>query len=285
MGLKFGASPLGQLLDLYAQADRNAEARPFEQIPVEQSQHLLHLVAQFERLAWAIRALYGREGRVDRMDASFVRAEVLAADTKERDADRVLPGGIGTMMIAGRLVQAGGGSVSVYGNQVAGHDIRWRTATGDLVLVERKDRPYEPGLSDTRKRRVRRVIEEVKKARIPGEPRACRVLSVGFQHLVRGAEMPQLDKYYQRVLRKEFSGGVLCRLIRTLRARGRKNAPPANPPHVVIIEHLGLEPVPGGERNDFFSPQPINLDLRKLSPEMERVLPLLMRALIGDRAD
>lgn len=106
----------------------------------------------------------------------------------------------------GRLVQAGGGSVCIYGNQVAGHDIRWTTESGDLVLVERKDRPYEPGLTDTPEKRVHRVIDEVRKARIPSEPAACRVLTVGFQHLVPSAETEQVDHYYQRALEKEFEG-------------------------------------------------------------------------------
>jgi hypothetical protein len=136
------------------------------------------------------------------------------------------------------------------------------TATGDLVLIERKDRPYEPGLSDTAQKRVWRVIDKVRTARVPAEPGACRVLSVGFQHLVPSNQTEQVDRQYASALRDAFS----------------KNRT-ADLPEVVIIEHLGLEPVSGGERNDFFSPQPVALDLDNLSPQMERVLRLLVRGL------
>ncbi len=255
MGLKFESSPLGHLLDAYDKWDRNAAVSAPEDIPKERRRYLLHFSAHFERLAWAIRALYGAEGRVERMDGSFVRREVLAADTKERDAERVLPGGIGTMMFAGRLVQAGGGRVCIYGNQMIGHDIRWTTAMGKVVLVERKDRSYEAGLSDTTEKRARRVIDEVKDARIPDEPGACRVLTVGFQHVVLTAEMEQTDKFYQRALEEEF-----------------KNIPKAALPQLVVIEHLGLEA--GGEWNDFFSPQMLNWD-----STFDGVGRLLLRAL------
>lgn len=102
MLLKVGASPLGKLLDAYAKVDPNATVPVFDDIPPERRRYGLHISAQFERLAWAIWALYGSEGRVERMDGSFVTREVLDADTKEREAEQVLPGGIGTMMFAGR---------------------------------------------------------------------------------------------------------------------------------------------------------------------------------------
>ena len=51
-----------------------------------------------------------------------------------------------------------------------GHDIRWRTAGGDLVLLERKDRSYGAGLTDTPGRRALRVVAYVKECRIPTEP-------------------------------------------------------------------------------------------------------------------
>jgi len=85
---------------------------------------------------------------------------------------RKLPGGIGTLVFAARLVQAGGGRIRINGNPVPGHDIRWRTAGGDLVLLERKDRSYGAGLTDTPGRRALRVVAYVKECRIPTEPSA-----------------------------------------------------------------------------------------------------------------
>jgi len=263
MGLEFGDSPLAEFIGAYDQADPNIVVPAFESIPLEQRRHFLHGSAQFERLAWAIWVLYGSDA-VEQMDGSFVRYEVLGADNPQ--ADRKLPGGIGTLHIAARLVQAGGGRVSVYGNKVEGHDIRWVTGDGDVVLVERKDRAYEAGLTDTAEKRARRIIEEINGSHIPDEPGAFRVLMVGFPHLVLSADTEQTDKSYQRAIEEEFKGLPMDGL-----------------PHVVLIEHLGLEAErSGGERNNFFSPQPINLKLNQMGAKTERALRLLARALGAD---
>jgi hypothetical protein len=144
VGLAFGDSPLGDFLRAYDQSDPNIVVPPFESIPLEQRRYLLHGSAQFERLAWAIWVLYGGDA-VEQMDGSFVRHGVLGGDNPQ--AERKLPGGIGTLNIAARLVQVGGGRVGIYGNKGEGHDIRWVTDDGDVVLIERKDRSYEAGLA------------------------------------------------------------------------------------------------------------------------------------------
>ncbi|HET9683639.1 MAG TPA: hypothetical protein VFP15_06015 [Gemmatimonadaceae bacterium] len=265
MGLNFEESPLKQALDIYVQVDRNVVAPAFDDIPIERRQHGLHFSAQFERLAWAIWVLYGNDA-VERMDGSFVRREIMSTDSKERGAEQVLPAGVGTMVFAARLVQAGGGRICLYGNQVEGHDIRWVTNDGDLVLVERKDRPYEPGLNDTPAKRCRWIIGKVNETKIPTEePGAFRVLSVGFQSLVRNAETEEMDKRYERALREAFT-----------------DKPKSDLPHVVIIEHLGLEPRSGGEHSNFFSPQPLNLSRDEMDAKQERVLRLLVRAIGAD---
>jgi hypothetical protein len=263
MGLDFGDSPLAEFMAAYEQADPNMEVPPVESIPLERRRHLLHGSAQFERLAWAIWVLFGSDA-VEQMDGSFVRHEVLGADNPQ--AERKLPGGIGTLNIAARLVQAGGGRVSVFGNKVEGHDIRWVTQDGDVVLVERKDRAYEAGLTDTPEKRARRIIEEINASHIPDEPGSFRVLVVGFQHLVLSADTEQTDKSYQRAIEEEFRG-----------------VPVNGLPHVVLIEHLGLEAErSGGEKNSFFSPQPINLRLDQMDAKTERALRLLAQALGAD---
>jgi hypothetical protein len=78
-------------------------------------------------------------------------------------------------------------------------------------------------------------------ATMPRPPSAGRVLVVGFQHLVRESEAEA--KGYEAGLKKAFGGGAV-RLD--------------DLSHVVIVEHLGLEPKTGGEKWDFFSPQPLN---------------------------
>ncbi len=89
----------------------------------------------------------------------------MGADSKQPDAERRLPGGVGTLVFAGRLVQAGGGRiVSINGKGVPGHDIRWVTKLGNTVLVERKDRSYEAGLGDTAEKHIKKVIAEVRNA-------------------------------------------------------------------------------------------------------------------------
>jgi hypothetical protein len=135
--------------------------------------------------------------------------------------------------------------------------------TRGTVLVERKDRSYEAGLGDTPEKRIKKVIAEVKNAAatMPRDPPgAGRVLMVGFQHLVRDSEAEAVYKDYEAGLKEAFGGGAV---------------PLDNLPHVVIVEHLGLEPKTGGEKWNFFSQQPLNPEPRF----MARVAPLLVKAL------
>lgn len=256
-------STLGQFLALSEQVDLKSLGKTVDELDREVARHALHLSATLVRLAWAVRALHGRDGALDNIDGSFIDDEVMGEDSKQRDAERRLPGGVATLVFAARLVQGGGGRIlSINGKGVPGHDIRWRTQFGDLVLVERKDRSYEAGLGDTAERRIKKVIAEVRNAAdtMPREPGAARVLVVGFQHLVRESEAEAVDKGYDAALKEAFGGGEV---------------PLGVLPHVVIIEHLGLEPKTSGEKWNFFSPQPLN-------PEptfMARVAPLLVKAL------
>ena len=183
MGLEFRPSPLRDLCDKYQAVDRDAPAPALEELDRDTASFGLHITTSYGRLAWAVRALYGADA-VDQIHASFVRDELLGADTKQRSAEYALPAGVGTMMLAARLTQAGGGRVTIHGSGVAGHDIRWITRSSDVVLVERKDRSYDAGLRDSPEKRVRRVQDEVRNSKIPTDAGACRILSVGFQHLV-----------------------------------------------------------------------------------------------------
>ena len=260
-GRTIKSSPLGDLLDAYKGADLNAPSKTIESIPTDTALFLLHASAHFMRLAWAILALCGR-GSLEQVDASFITDELLGEDSKERNIARKLPGGIGTLVFAGRLVQAGGGRLRISGRKVVGYDIRWRTAGGDTVLVERKDRSYEAGLADTAKKRATRVIEEVNRAHIPVEPGAARILVVGFQHLVKQDEMETVDPAYQHALETAFPEDARAGL-----------------PHMVVVEHLGMEPRTGGEKSNFFSPQSLNWEV----PLMDRVGLLLVRAIGAEK--
>lgn len=194
---------------------------------------------------------------MEQIHASFVRDELLGADTKQRSAEYALPAGVGTMMLAARLTKAGGGRVTIHGSGVAGHDIRWITRSSDLVLAERKDRSYDAGLRDSPEKRVRRVQDEVRKSKIPTDPGACRILSVGFQHLVTAAKTPAWDRLYARAL-KPFK-----------LSRERKRLP-----HFILVEHLGLEARTAGEKSNFFWPHAIHWNAAA-----KRIQPLLACAI------
>jgi hypothetical protein len=119
-------STLAAMLETAEKLNLNAPSiPPIESIEPETARHLLHAAAALVRLAWAIRALHGRSGAVDRVDASFINDELLGDDTKEQDVEKKLPAGVGTLVFAGRLLQAGGGRiVSINGKRGVGHDIR-----------------------------------------------------------------------------------------------------------------------------------------------------------------
>ena len=255
-------SPLGDLLLKSDLMDLDGDgASSVNDLETEARRFGLHLSASFQALAWSITALHGREGVLLDVDGGFIDHELLGADTAERDAERRLPGGVGTLAFAARLVQAGGGVIeSVKGKGGIGYDVRWRSGNGFTVLVERKDRSYEAGLEDDLRRRARKVANEMKNVHFPRVPGAARVLVVGFQHLVRQAETDAVGDYYFAHLSREFGGTVNDKL-----------------PHYVVIEHLGLEPVAGGEKSHFWAPIPVLHD-RRLH---DNVYPLL-RCAVGD---
>ncbi len=256
-------APLSQLLAVYEAAGSPALPKRLEEIQIGDRQHTHYLVGNFTRLAWAIRALHGgptgsKEDACEWVDASFVADELLGEDSKEKDPRlRKLPAGVGTLVLAGRLVQAGRGRVRVSGNKKQGHDIRWITGDGDLVLLERKDRSYDAGLRDTPKARMKRVVDEVQRAKLPAEPGAVRIFSVGFSHLVTDRDAEVVDPAYQHAMETEC--GDLS----------------SGSPHFVLVEHLGFEPRTAGAKIDFFSPQA----LVDITPgPMARVARLLLRA-------
>src|SRR5216684_374225 len=258
-GRQFKASPLGDLLNACAQADLKSPSKRIEDLPPSLAKFQLHAVAHLTRLAWAIRVLCGNDA-LEQVDGSFISTELLGEDTNQAGIAMKLPGGIGTLIFAARLFQAGGGRVWISGNKKEGYDIRWVTPAGDTALVERKDRSYEAGLNDTDEKRAAKVVEEDERARIPIKPKTFRVLVVGFQHLGPGndADMERVERVYENALRDAFG-----------------NNPSGDLPHLVVVEHLGLEPRTGGEKSNFFSPHQV----KRGASLMRRVGPLIMRAI------
>ena len=109
------------------------------------------------------------------------------------------------------------------------------------ALVERKDRSYDAGLRDSPEKRVRRVQDEVRNSKIQTDAGACRILSVGFQHLVTAKQTPAWDRLYGRGL-KPFK-----------QSRERKRLP-----HFVLVEHLGFPSDPGaGSSKGIRPPRPV----------------------------
>lgn len=258
-GRQIKASPLGGLLDAYAQVDLKNPSKTIEDLPPRVAQFQLHAGAHFFRLAWAIRVLCKNDA-LEQVDGSFISTELLGEDTNQAGIAMKLPGGIGTLVFAARLFQAGGGRIWISGNKREGHDIRWVTPAGDTALVERKDRSYEVGLSDTDQQRAAKVVQEVENAHIPVAKKTIRVLVVGFQHLVRGSEeeMERVEAICDGALRKAFG-----------------NSPSGNFPHLVVVEHLGMEPRTDGEKSNFFSPH----EVKRGASVMKRIGPLILRAI------
>jgi hypothetical protein len=253
-------APLTRTMALSMAADWETEGPNIDQLNPADAHHGVHLTFQLQLLAWSIRALYGRPRRVLRIDKSFVADELLGSDTKERDAERTLAGGVGTMAFAARLVQAAGGRIcSINGKQGVGHDLRWETEAGDVVLIERKDRAYEPGLGDQQQWREARVVRLARASKFPDVKGAALVLVVGFAHHVRAEQFETVDKGYQAALRSEFGDG----------------RSPENRPHFVVAEHLGLEATRGGAKAYFWVPALLKPDDRIL----QTVGPLLVSAL------
>jgi len=150
--------------------------------------YLVRLVQAFRFADWGINALFAQQTDPTRhveavVHETFINAELFAADSSQAWHTLRHPLGIGTLYTAGRLVQGGRkGRITISGNKVEGYDINYESPLGPM-LIERKDRAYEPGLNDTPQKQLEIVLEqiELKGPKIPRQGPA-RILSLGFWH-------------------------------------------------------------------------------------------------------
>ena len=254
------SSPLGEMLAMAEKFDPTTDSPALETLPADWVHHQLHVVGALWRLAWGIRALHGTPDIEFDVHASFINDELQGTDSKQRWHARKLPAGVSTLFFAGRLAHmCGGRTIRISGNQVVGHDIRWVTPQSHLVLIERKDRSYEPGLNDSDASRIQRVLDDTNAGgrKIPLEPGAARILMVGFQHLVRPEEKDALGESYVRAMQTTF---------------GRDHS--VDLPDCVIVEHFGIEAKTGGQKTDFWCPLPL-----RRREEFRRIWPLILNAI------
>jgi len=146
-------APLMKLIAMYASIDLNEPSPRVEDLEPSSAEHAFHLEASLARLASSVRILRDRNA-FKQVRESFVSEEILGADTDQQDAERTVPGGIGTIVFAARLAQAGGGVIELMGRKSVNLDLRWTSPDGQVVLIERKDRSLEATGRDTAEKRA-----------------------------------------------------------------------------------------------------------------------------------
>jgi len=174
-------SPLGRILH---EARRVEAGEPVEAEAAELPAGLRRAFL-LRILDWSIRALHGRSGTLVDVHRSFLTRELLGRDSSETKVP--MPGGIGTLYLAARLLQASGGKIRINGagRGGLGHDVHWEPATGGVALIERKDRAWHVGSTESVRERALYVASKVRgvAGRYPKIPGA-RVLAVGFPGFV-----------------------------------------------------------------------------------------------------
>jgi hypothetical protein len=253
-----GTAPLGLLLDTIAYSERGEMFTPFASLE-EQVAWEYRLFA-LRRLEWSIRALHGRAGRLLGVHQSFITKELMGVDS--RTATWGMPLGVGTVCVAGRLMQAAGGEMTITGTGAAGHDIRWEPATGGLVILERKDRAFEIGATESIASRVKYLIGKVREAGrgFPRDPDAGRVLAVGFPGYVPANAAKRTRRRIDVELRRAFGASPRSDEL----------------PDFLIVESVGSQPPATGSYhvNVFFNVIDFGFD----RPAWRRVSDVFSRA-------
>lgn len=225
-------SPLAQLLD---QIDMSARGGAPAEIPDHEVAALQHRLLMLRRLAHGISALHGTAGTLREVHQSFITKALAGSD--EPSARFRMPGGVGTICLAARLMQASGGEMGLLGEgqAAAGHDLWWKPRTGGEAVIERKDRAWERGAREPLGRRIAYAVSKVIDAgpRLPRRPGTARVLTIGFPGVIT-AEMEQK-------VRAEINDGLANALGPEL---------PEHSPDCLVLDTLGGET----DEDDSFTP-------------------------------
>jgi hypothetical protein len=135
-------------------------------------------------MAWAVRVLHSaaNDGRVQ-IDGHFFKVSLLRPDNQqEKDDARQMPSGASTLYWAAKLLQASPGTIRIYGDGMAGADIRYERDGGGTAYVEHKDRAYgaayESTVTDLEQYFWRRAIDAAKNLKPPKDESAARVVVV-----------------------------------------------------------------------------------------------------------
>src|SRR5205085_11226092 len=102
-------------------------------------------------MAWAVRVLHSpaNHPRVQ-IDGHFFKVQLLRPDnSQEKDGARQMPSGASTLYWAAKLLQASPGTIHIYGDGMAGADIRYERDAGGVAYIEHKDRAYGAAFDST----------------------------------------------------------------------------------------------------------------------------------------
>jgi hypothetical protein len=119
-----------------------------------------------------------------------------------------------------------------HGRESAGHDISWSPVTGGAVVIERKDRAWDPGARETIDGRLRYIVGQIRQAgpRMPHRAGVARVLTIGLPGFVTAADVEDVREIIDSHLSAELS----------------PTASPETCPDCLVIDMLGGEHTEGG---------------------------------------
>ncbi|MEW5740443.1 MAG: hypothetical protein AB1938_16055 [Myxococcota bacterium] len=147
------------------------------------------------KLAWSLGVLHATRHRVTISKNAI--EDLLESDNSTTDLP--MPSGTGTLYQAARLLQAGGGSIEVFGRESKGRDMLWRPAGGGRASIERKDRAFfqtfDPSKAD---RFFKDKLVEASEG-LP-EDGSARIVSIGYSTTITEAAQLQAT-FKERILK------------------------------------------------------------------------------------
>lgn len=131
-------------------------------------------------LAWSARVLLARPEQVQ-IDNSLIARELAAADFTGK-GEVLMPGGVGTFVVAARCVHLEEGSARLFGTGTTSQpDVRWLPKRGGEVVFERKDRAFVRASLEPASMLERILIQRALDAcrQLPEMPDVVRIALVG----------------------------------------------------------------------------------------------------------